>query len=59
MNASQSISSMAECENSLRYTDQDLENLRLKFRKEALKACEEAEKKGFKRGSESINSNLR
>jgi len=32
------------------YTEKDLEQFRLKFRKEALNACEEAERRGFKDG---------
>jgi hypothetical protein len=41
------------------YTEKDLEQFRLKFRKEALKACEEAERRGYKEGSASKQNELK
>jgi len=35
------------------YTVEDVEKMRLKFRKEALKACNDAEARGFENGVES------
>lgn len=41
------------------YSGEDVEKLRLKFRKEALKACTDAEARGYENGIESQMSKLK
>ena len=46
-------------ETKFTYTNADVENLRLKFRQEAIRACQEAERRGMEEGSASMRDKLR